>query len=56
MKQQKRNESINLWRVRIMNKEEFLSELAAGLSNLNEQERQRVLDYYRELIDRKSVV
>ncbi|MCH4239569.1 MAG: DUF1700 domain-containing protein [Oscillospiraceae bacterium] len=33
-----------------MNKEEFLSELAAGLTNLNEQERQRVLDYYRELI------
>lgn len=33
-----------------MNKEDFLKELAAGLSSLSEQERKQVLDYYKELI------
>lgn len=33
-----------------MNQETFLNQLAAGLTGLNEQERSRALDYYRELI------
>ena len=33
-----------------MNQETFLKELAAGLTGLSEQERNSVLDYYREMI------
>ncbi|QKN23356.1 DUF1700 domain-containing protein [Caproicibacterium lactatifermentans] len=39
-----------LWREPTMTKETFLKELALGLTNLSQEERRRVLEYYGELI------